>query len=111
MTFASGDLLSAVIALILAWGGIMKWLFSAHEQRMNEKLKPINDVLHDVKRLELDLIRVDSKIAITYATKEELVRAEDKHSKVIERIFALLQVMNDKLDQKADKAQIRQEPR
>lgn len=113
VTFSSSDLLTAVIALIGAGWGMMKFLFMKHEQNLNSKLEPIKDVLHDVKKLELEQIRMDSKIALTYATKEELVRAEDKHAKVVERIFGLLESMNAKLDGKVDKSDlpIRREPR
>lgn len=112
VTLGVGELMGAVIALAGIGFGMMKALFKKHEENINDKLEPIKDILHDVKKLELDQIRLDSKMAITYATKEDLVRAQEKNDRVIERIFAVLQSINDKLDSKADRdVLLRQEPR
>lgn len=85
--------------LTLAGGGwtLLKLSLSQFEKRLDERFKLLDLAVNDVKRLELEIVRADTRNAQTYVT-------QPNHDKILERIFKVLESMEAKLDNKADAA-------
>lgn len=73
--------------------------FSNQTQRMNA----LEVIAVEIKKMEVEQIRMEGRLNIVHATKEELSRAEEKLEKTVERVFGILQAINDKLDGKVDR--------
>ena len=86
-------------AVTIVGGGwtLMKLSLSQFEKRLDERFKLLDLAVNDVKRLELDIVRSDTRNAQTYVTQAN-------HDKILERIFKVLESMEAKLDVKANSA-------
>ena len=86
-------------AVTIVGGGwtLMKMSLSQFEKRLDERFKLLDMAVNDVKRLELDIVRSDTRNAQTYVTQAN-------HDKILERIFKVLESMESKLDVKANSA-------
>jgi len=86
-------------AVTIVGGGwtLMKMSLSQFEKRLDERFKLLDMAVNDVKRLELDIVRSDTRNAQTYVTQAN-------HDKILERIFKVLESMEAKLDVKANSA-------
>jgi hypothetical protein len=100
MSFGIGEIVAVLSAVIGIGWGLMKVSFAQFEKRLDTKFAAIDTLLLDVKKLELEQVRRDGVYAQQFASKDELRSSLDKHDKVVERIFSLLQTMSDKLDNK-----------
>lgn len=110
MTFGVGELFGAVVTIIGAGWVLLRLTFSQYDDKqtlrfkaLDEKFGKMETVMHDVKRLELEQIRVEGRMSIAYATKEEMFRMEEKTTKTLERVFGLLTTINEKLDGKVSR--------
>lgn len=88
------QLVGAAAALIAGGWTMLKVSLVQFEKRLDEKFKVLDTAVGDVKRLELELLRLDTRNAQVYITRAE-------HDKVLERIFSLLERLDKKLDGKA----------
>lgn len=97
MNFTIGlpELIGFVATLVGAGWALMRMSFNQFERRLDEKFKLLDTAVNDVKRLELDIVRTDTRNAQIYITKID-------HDKILERIFSVLERMDKKLDGKAD---------
>ena len=86
-------------AVTIVGGGwtLMKMSLSQFEKRLDERFKLLDLAVNDVKRLELDIVRSDTRNAQTYVTQAN-------HDKILERIFKVLESVDSKLDVKANSA-------
>jgi len=93
--------LPEIIAFVLAniGGGwaLLRISFSQFELRLNDRFELLDNAMADVKRIELEVVRADTRNAQTYVTQAN-------HDKVLERIFNVLSSMEQKLDGKANAA-------
>ena len=93
--------LPEIIAFVLAniGGGwaLLRLSFAQFELRLNDRFELLDNAMADVKRIELEIVRADTRNAQTYVT-------QTSHDKVLERIFNVLSSMEQKLDGKADAA-------
>ena len=93
--------LPEIIAFVLAniGGGwaLLRISFSQFELRLNDRFELLDNAMADVKRIELEVVRADTRNAQTYVTQAN-------HDKVLERIFNVLSSMERKLDGKANAA-------
>lgn len=110
VTFGLGELLGALATVVGIGWAILRMSFAQFEKRVDGKLDALDKKFSTIERLELEIKRVEvdgirgaSHYPIIYATKEELTRAQEKHDKTMERVFGLLQTINDKLDKKVDR--------
>ena len=76
---------------------LLKISFAQFEQRLNDRFELLDNAMADVKRIELEVVRADTRNAQTYVT-------QTNHDKVLERIFNVLLSMEQKLDGKANAA-------
>lgn len=99
----AGEVISILIAIVgLAWT-LLKVTISQFEKRLDTKFSALDNLLLDVKKLEIEQLRRDNYYSEKYVTKAEMDSCQVKHDKIVERIFTLLQSMNDKLDSKVNK--------
>jgi len=93
--------LPEIIAFVLAniGGGwaLLRISFAQFELRLDDRFELLDNAMADVKRIELEIVRADTRNAQTYVT-------QTSHDKVLERIFNVLSSMEQKLDGKADAA-------
>jgi len=93
--------LPEIIAFVLAniGGGwaLLRLSFAQFELRLDDRFELLDNAMADVKRIELEIVRADTRNAQTYVT-------QTSHDKVLERIFNVLSSMEQKLDGKADAA-------
>lgn len=84
-------------AAILVGGGwtLLKLSLNQFESRLDEKFRALDMAVQDVKRLELEVVRAETRNAQTYVTQAS-------HDKILERIFKVLESMDDKMGNKAD---------
>lgn len=102
-TLGLGELLSALMTVVAVGWGLLRLSFGQFERRLDAKLNAIERLELDIKRVEVDGIRQAGQEAILYATKEELMRTQEKHDKTLEHVFGLLEVINSKLDRRVDR--------
>ena len=76
---------------------LLKISFAQFELRLNDRFELLDNAMADVKRIELEVVRADTRNAQTYVT-------QTNHDKVLERIFNVLSSMEQKLDGKANAA-------
>jgi len=93
--------LPEIIAFVLAniGGGwaLLRLSFAQFELRLDDRFELLDNAMADVKRIELEIVRADTRNAQTYVT-------QTSHDKVLERIFNVLSSMEQKLDGKANAA-------
>lgn len=71
----------------------------------DDKLKHIDGLMTDIKRVELDSARRDGEYAGKFCTKEEMRVEGDRAERVSRQIFELLHRIEDKLDNKVSKSE------
>lgn len=97
MVLDTPELIAAVTTIVGAGFGLLKMTLSQFERRLDakfsdfdNKLKAIDQLGHDIKRIELEQLKNETKYAITYATKEELMRSQERLDQTITRVFMKL---------------------
>lgn len=106
-----GEILSILIAITgFAWA-LLKVTIGQFERRLDvkfdsidKKFSALDNLVLEVKKLEIEQLRRDNQYTEKFVTKAEMDSCQVKHDKVVERIFSLLEVMNNKLDNKVNKA-------
>src|SRR4030066_2406336 len=91
------EILGFAITMVGAGWTLLKMSLSQFEKRLDERFKLLDVAVNDVKRLELDIVRSDTRNAQPYVTQAN-------HDKILERIFKVLESMEAKLDVKANSA-------
>ena len=91
------ELISFAVANIGGGWALLRISFSQFEMRLDDRFKLLDKAVNDVKRIELEIVRADTRNAQTYVT-------QTNHDKVLERIFNVLLSMEQKLDGKANAA-------
>ena len=91
------EILGFAITMVGAGWTLLKMSLSQFEKRLDERFKLLDVAVNDVKRLELDIVRSDTRNAQTYVTQAN-------HDKILERIFKVLESVDSKLDVKANSA-------
>lgn len=72
----------------------------------DEKLKHIDILMLDIKRVELETARRDSDYMGKFCTKDELRAINDRSERVSNQIFELLRRIDDKLDAKVNRDEL-----
>jgi len=72
----------------------------------DEKLKHIDILMLDIKRVELETARRDSEYIGKFCTKDELRAINDRSERVSSQIFELLRHIDDKLDTKVNRDEL-----
>lgn len=98
MTLGFDELFGLLAAFVGVGWTLLKLTMIQFEKRLDVRFQSLDDNVHDVKRLELEQIRMDGRFATTYATKEELSRVQERHEKTVERVFDLIRGIEEKLD-------------
>lgn len=96
-----GEVLTFVLALVGAGWALISLTFRQFEKRQDEKFKLLDLVVSEIKRLEVELIRNDTRNAQTYTTKQE-------NEKVLDRIFAILEKIDSCLTVKISREEVSQ---
>jgi len=91
------ELIAFALANIGGGWALLRLSFAQFEQRLNDRFELLDNAMADVKRIELEVVRADTRNAQTYVT-------QTNHDKVLERIFNVLSSMEQKLDGKANAA-------
>ena len=91
------ELIAFAVANIGGGWALLRISFTQFELRIKDQFKLLDKAVNDVKRIELEIVRADTRNAQTYVT-------QTSHDKVLERIFNVLSSMEQKLDGKADAA-------
>lgn len=99
MNFTVGfaELIGFGLVIIGGFWALLKLSLNQFEKRLDERFKLLDIAVSDVKRLELEIVRADTRNAHTYVT-------QSNHDKILERIFKVLESMDGKLAVKADAA-------
>lgn len=102
MNFTVGltELIGFGITLVAGGWTLLKMSLNQFERRLDEKFKLLDCAVQDVKRLELEIVRTDTKNSQIYVTRQE-------HDKVLERIFQVLDKMDKKIDANAVRSEVR----
>lgn len=97
MNFTVGivELIGLGLTIVGAGWTLLKLSLNQFEKRLDERFKLLDVAVNDVKRLELDIVRSDTRNAQTYVT-------QTNHDKILERIFNVLESMDAKLAVKAN---------
>lgn len=97
MNFTVGivELIGLGLTIVGAGWTLLKLSLNQFEKRLDERFKLLDIAVNDVKRLELDIVRSDTRNAQTYVTQAN-------HDKILERIFKVLESMDAKLAVKAN---------
>ena len=91
------ELIAFVLANIGGGWALLRLSFAQFELRLDDRFELLDNAMADVKRIELEIVRADTRNAQTYVTQAN-------HDKVLERIFNVLSSMEQKLDGKANAA-------
>ena len=91
------ELIAFVLANIGGGWALLRLSFAQFELRIKDQFKLLDKAVNDVKRIELEIVRADTRNAQTYVTQAN-------HDKGLERIFTVLTSMEQKLDSKANAA-------
>lgn len=110
LSIGAGEILSILIAITgFAWA-LLKVTIGQFERRLDikfdsidKKFSALDGLVLEVKKLEIEQLRKDNQYTEKFVTKAEMDSCQVKHDKIVERIFKLLETMNDKLDNKVDK--------
>ena len=89
------ELIAFALANIGGGWALLRLSFAQFELRIKDQFKLLDKAVNDVKRIELEIVRADTRNAQTYVTQAN-------HDKVLERIFNVLSSMEQKLDGKAN---------
>lgn len=97
MNFTVGfaELIGFGITLVGGGWTLLKLSLNQFEKRLDERFKLLDTAVQDVKRLELEIVRSDTRNAQLYITRSE-------QKDVLERIFGMLNTIEHKLDAKVD---------
>lgn len=95
------ELIGAGFAVVGGGWALLKLSLNQFESRLGEKFKILDTAVNDVKRIELDIVRSDTRNAQMYVTKAD-------HDKILERIFKVLESMDEKLSDKPSHAEVRE---
>lgn len=93
------EIVGFTITLIGGGWTLLKMSLNQFENRLGEKFKTLDLAVNDVKRLELEAVRAETRNAQMYVTKTE-------HDKILERIFKVLESMDAKLVNKTDSEEV-----
>ena len=100
-----GELITSLSAIVaIAWA-LLKITIGQFEKRHDAKFGAIDTLLLDVKKLEIEQLRRDNQYSEKFATKQDLESSNNHYEKTTERIFNLLNVINDKIDTKLNKSE------
>ena len=88
------ELIAFAVANIGGGWALLRLSFAQFEMRLDDRFELLDKAVNDVKRIELEIVRADTRNAQTYVAKTS-------HDKVLERIFNVLSSMEQKLDGKA----------
>ena len=91
------ELIAFVLANIGGGWALLRLSFAQFELRLDDRFELLDNAMADVKRIELEIVRADTRNAQTYVT-------QTNHDKALERIFNVLSSMEQKLDGKANAA-------
>mgnify|MGYP003395747344 CR=1 FL=1 len=94
-TIGLSELIGFGATLISAGWILLKLSLAQFEKRLDEKFKSLDTAVSDVKRLELEVVRADTRNAQTYIARQE-------YNDTLKRIFDVLERMEQKLDSKAN---------
>lgn len=94
-TIGLSELVSFGASLVCAGWILLKLSLSQFEKRLDEKFKALDTAVSDVKRLELEVVRADTRNAQTYIARQE-------YNDALKRIFDVLERVEHKLDGKAN---------
>ena len=105
-----GELLAIMTAIVGAAWGLLNISLRMFEKRLDDrfgvigqKITVLDGLVLDIKRLEVEQVRRDGVFIQQYVHKEEFKEYMERQQKTVERIFTLLQSMNDKLDTKVSR--------
>ena len=101
LTVGFPELIGAGITMVGGGWSLLKLSLNQFETRLGEKFKVLDTAVNDVKRIELDIVRSDTRNAQMYVTKVD-------HDKILERIFKVLESMDEKLSDKPSHAEVRE---
>lgn len=112
VSLGAGEILSILIAVTgFAWA-LLKVTISQFEKRLDvkfdsidKKFSALDGLVLEVKKLEIEQLRRDNQYTEKFVTKAEMDSCQVKHDKIVERIFKLLESMNDKLDSKVSRTE------
>ena len=113
-----GEVLASLVGIITLVWALLKVTIGQFEARLvlkfdsidgkfnsiDKKFATFDTLVLEVKKLEIEQLRRDNQYSEKFATKSEIEAGQLKHDKTVERIFALLQTMSDKLDNKVNRA-------
>ena len=91
------ELIAFAVANIGGWWALLRISFTQFELRIKDQFKLLDKAVNDVKHIELEVVRADTRNAQTYVT-------QTNQDKALERIFNVLSSMEQKLDGKANAA-------
>lgn len=94
-TIGMAELVGFGMVIVGGFWTLLKLSLGQFEKRLDERFKLLDVAVNDVKRLELDIVRSDTRNAQTYVTQAN-------HDKILERIFSVLESMDTKLSVKAN---------
>ena len=104
LSLGAGEIIAILGAIVtLAWA-LLKVTISQFEKRLDIKFNSLDSLVLEVKKLEIEQLRRDNQYTEKFVTKAEMDNCQVKHDKIVERIFKLLETMNDKLDNKVNKS-------
>jgi len=89
------ELIAFAVANIGGGWALLRISFTQFELRLDDRFELLDNAMADVKRIELEIVRADTRNAQTYVT-------QTSHDKGLERIFNVLSSMEQKLDGKAN---------
>lgn len=101
MNFTVGiaELMGFGLTIVGGFWTLLKLSLNQFERRLDERFKLLDLAVNDVKRLELDIVRADTRNAQTYVTQAS-------HDKILERIFKVLESMDDKMSNKTNHSDV-----
>lgn len=117
LSLGAGEVLGILIAITtLAWT-LLQMVFKQYDEKqdarhkevstqyvsLEKKVSAIDALVLEVKKLEIEQLRRDAQYSEKFVTKAEMESSQVKHDKIVERIFNLLETMNEKLDGKVNK--------
>jgi hypothetical protein len=117
LSLGAGEVLGILVAITtLAWT-LLQMVFKQYDEKqdarhkevstqyvsLEKKVSAIDALVLEVKKLEIEQLRRDAQYSEKFVTKAEMDNCQIKHDKIVERIFKLLETMNDKLDSKVNK--------
>lgn len=93
------ELSGGMVVIVGGGWALLKMSLAQFERRLDEKFRVLDAAVSDVKRIEIELLRTETRYAQQYVSKAD-------YDKILERIFALLERMEKKLDGKVDMTEL-----